>query len=105
MAHVAWTRPALNELFEIATAIAENAESRAEKFVAGAFDKTDLLGQHPFLGQVFRHDVPGKLRQLVYGDYLLIYHILGDVVEILAITHGSRNLWLLSKEIQSRNET
>jgi plasmid stabilization system protein ParE len=51
MAQVAWTGPALSELFNIATTIARHSDIRAEKFVDGAFDKTDRLGEHPHLGQ------------------------------------------------------
>jgi plasmid stabilization system protein ParE len=54
----------------------------------------DHLETFPRLGRMvpdFHHDA---LRELIVGDYRIIYRIVDDELRILTVVHGSRDLML-----------
>lgn len=50
------------------------------------------LGSFPLLGRVVPEYDDVAIRELVVRSYRLIYQVDGDVVSIVAIVHGSRDL-------------
>lgn len=51
----------------------------------------DLLTLHPFSGAP-REDIAPGIRHLVVGEYLTLYRVGEDSVEILRVLHGRRNI-------------
>jgi toxin ParE1/3/4 len=50
-----------------------------------------LLTLHPFSGAP-RDDMAPGIRHLVVGDYLTLYRVRGDAIEIVRVLHGHRNI-------------
>ncbi|WP_244571256.1 type II toxin-antitoxin system RelE/ParE family toxin [Mesorhizobium carmichaelinearum] len=49
------------------------------------------LASFPFSGAP-RDDIAPGIRHLVVGDYLTLYRVNDDVIEILRVLHGHRNI-------------
>lgn len=85
-----WTRAALRNLQDIAEYIAADNPYRASSFVLELRDKLELLQQHPTLGRVGR--VPGTRELVIHRNYLAIYRLQDDEVQILRIHHVARRI-------------
>jgi toxin ParE1/3/4 len=48
-----------------------------------------LLADHPYAGPS-RDDIAPGVRHLVIGEYLTLYRVTDDTVEILRVLHGRR---------------
>jgi toxin ParE1/3/4 len=51
-----------------------------------------LLARYPYLGRRRDEDLRPGLRSLAAGDYVVIYRIVNNVVLILHVMHGSRDI-------------
>jgi toxin ParE1/3/4 len=55
-------------------------------------NKSKSLGRHPRIGHVVPEYHSESIRQILEGNYRIIYRTLPDRVEILAVIHGAREL-------------
>jgi toxin ParE1/3/4 len=85
-----WTRTALRSADEIAAYIALDNPPRATSFVKELRQSTDRLASFPGMGRAGR--VPGTRELVIHKNYLAIYRVRGDDVEILRIHHVARLL-------------
>ncbi|GFP22001.1 hypothetical protein HKBW3S06_01227 [Candidatus Hakubella thermalkaliphila] len=92
MARVSWTPQALEDLEAICIFIARDAPQYARLFAARAFQIADRLTDFPFSGRVVPEIGREDVREIIFGNYRIIYRVLGDEVEILTIHHGGRLL-------------
>ncbi|WP_245435805.1 type II toxin-antitoxin system RelE/ParE family toxin [Mesorhizobium tamadayense] len=51
----------------------------------------DLLTLHPFSGAP-RDDIAPGIRHLIVGEYLTLYRVGEDAIEIIRVLHGRRNI-------------
>jgi toxin ParE1/3/4 len=87
---IKWTRAALASVDEIAGFIAKDNPSRATSFVLELQAAVTQLQAHPGMGRAGR--VPGTRELVLHKNYIAIYRVRGDVVEILRLHHAARNL-------------
>ena len=80
-----WTKTALRSVDEIAGFIAEDSPTRATSFVLELKDAVTKLQVHPGMGRAGR--VPGTRELVVHKNYLAIYRMRGEDVEILRLHH------------------
>ena len=99
MASVTWTDPALDDLREICEFISRGSPRLAEIFAARAFTATDRLNMFPSSGRIVPEFERQDMREIILGNYRIIYHVLPDEVEISAVVHGARQV---SSEILER---
>ena len=85
-----WTRTALRCVDEIAGFIAADNPSRATSFVRELQDAVNKLQAHPGMGRAGR--VPGTRELVLHKNYIAIYRVRGDDVEILRLHHVARKL-------------
>ena len=85
-----WTRTALRSVDEIAGFIAADNPSRATSFVRELKDAVNKLQAHPGMGRSGR--VPGTRELVLHKNYIAIYRVRGDDVEILRLHHVARKL-------------
>ncbi len=62
----------------------------ADRFVDMVSMKASRLGEFPLSG-VLRDDLRPGVRQIVCGRYLILYRVLPDRVEILAVAHSAQD--------------
>jgi len=83
---------ALLDLSAIGEFIAEANPARAETFVEEITDRCQRLGfmpnAHPLIP---RHEESG-IRRYPFREYLILYRIVEQEVEILRVVHGARDL-------------
>lgn len=88
MTRVRFLRPAEEEL--LATVAFYNARipGLGSEFLAEVERTTALVAEHPLLGATFDEDIRRVLVRRF--PYSLLYHVIGDEVLILAVSHHSR---------------
>lgn len=101
---VRWTRTAADDLEEIAGYIAEDAPTAARRFVRQLRDAARSLKELPERGRRVPELEPMELRELLHGDYRLVYRIEPEAVLILTIAHGARDLEALWARRQQSGE-
>ena len=92
MAQVRWTHQALNDLEAICLFIARDAPQVATVFADRAFRATDHLADHPRLGRIVPELAIETIREVILGNYRIIYRIRQDEVQVVTIHHGARLL-------------
>ncbi|MEN9763916.1 MAG: hypothetical protein RI906_3742 [Pseudomonadota bacterium] len=85
-----WTKTALRSVDEIASFIAKDNPARATSFVLELKDAVAKLQSHPGMGRAGR--VPGTRELVLHKNYIAIYRVRGDDVEILRLHHVALNL-------------
>jgi len=85
------SRRARLDLIDIWRFVAEDDPNAADRLLETIDAKCSLLRDHPFLGQA-REDIRHGFRYLVIGEYLILYRVMEDCVEIVRIVHGKRDL-------------
>jgi len=91
MTDVVFRPDAEADLLMIALHIAEHSPSRARKLVARLKTRAEILKLHPLAGRP-RLELGEDLRSLSERPYVLIYRLIGEHAEIVAILHGARDL-------------
>ena len=87
---IRWTKTALASVDEIAGFIAIDNPTRATSFVLELQTAVTKLRVHPGMGRAGR--VPGTRELVLHKNYIAIYRVRGDNVEILRLHHAARNL-------------
>jgi addiction module RelE/StbE family toxin len=87
---IKWTRAALASVDEIAGFISKDNPIRATSFVLELQAAVAQLEGHPGMGRAGR--VSGTRELVLHKNYIAIYRVRGDAVEILRLHHAARNL-------------
>ena len=87
---IKWTKTALGSVNEIAGFIAKDNPTRANSFVLELQAAVTKLQGHPGMGRAGR--VPGTRELVLHQNYIAIYRVRGDDVEILRLHHAARTL-------------
>jgi len=85
-----WTKTALSSVDDIAGFIAKDNPRRATCFVLELKNAVTKLQAHPGMGRAGR--VHGTRELVLHKNYIAIYRVRGDDVEILRLHHVARNL-------------
>ena len=97
MAQVLKTPRAQADLEAILEELESKSTPAAERFAASVDRKCQALGRIPELGRA-RDEILLGLRSTPVGKYVLFYRLRGEVVEVLRIVHGRRDLGRILKE-------
>lgn len=81
-----WRASALDDLETIISYIADRNAAAAERLQAAIEACAEGLPQHPFLYRPGRVD--GTREAVVHPNYILIYSLDDDAVEIIAVVHS-----------------
>ncbi len=89
---ILWAEPALEDLRNLHSYIAKDSEIYARSFVQRIILAADRLSDFPKLGRVVPEADEETIRELLYHNYRIIYRIKSELVEILTVIHGGRDL-------------
>ena len=92
MVKVIWTSNARNDLKSIFDYISEDSNFYAKRFIDKIIKKVDVLENYPNLGRVVPEFQNPHLRELIEGNYRIVYRILKDQVQILRVHHSSKEI-------------
>ena len=94
MAQIVWTNNALIDLNEIGEYIATDWPKYTELTVSKLYHKVEVLEEYPRIGRVVPEARNDSLRELIEGNYRIIYEVDDDAVFILTVHHSARELKL-----------
>jgi plasmid stabilization system protein ParE len=90
--NIVWSPLAVNRASEIAGYIAQDKPSAAEKWIKTVFSKVEQLKSSPEIGRAVPEIRNNQFREIIYGNYRIIYRIETEQISILTIRHGKQIL-------------
>jgi toxin ParE1/3/4 len=93
MAEVIWSDSAIQDLNDIGEYISKDSEKYAEITVNQLFSSTDILEDQPKAGKIVPEFEIESIRELIRGNYRIVYQLIEDqLIQILAVHHSARLL-------------
>lgn len=89
---IIWSPLAVDRASEITDYIAQDKPSAAEKWIDTVFSKVEQLKSSPEIGRIVPEINDSQFRELIYGNYRIIYRIETKQISILTIRHGRQIL-------------
>ncbi|TAL26513.1 MAG: type II toxin-antitoxin system RelE/ParE family toxin [Nitrospirae bacterium] len=89
---IIWSPLAVDRASEIADYIAQDKPSAAEKWINIVFSKVEQLKSSPEIGRILPEINDSRFRELIYGNYRIIYRIETKQISILTIRHARQIL-------------
>jgi toxin ParE1/3/4 len=89
---VVWSPLAIDRAAEIAKYIAQDNMIAAESWIDTVFAKVEQLKSFPESGRIVPEINSLKIKELIYGNYRIIYRIQEKQISILTIRHGKQIL-------------
>jgi toxin ParE1/3/4 len=91
MVKVIWTDSAIQDLQDIGEYISKDSFRYAEQTVASLFDAPSILNNHPKAGKMVPEFGLQTIRELICGNYRIIYQIVNfEQIDILSVHNSSR---------------
>jgi toxin ParE1/3/4 len=89
---VSWSPLAIDRVSEIAEYIARDNPGAAKSWADTVFEKVASLKSHPESGRVVPEVNNRAIRELIYGNYRIVYRVEEKRVSILTVRHGKQIL-------------
>ena len=89
---IIWSPLAVDRLSEIAAYIAQENPAAAEKWVDAVFRKVKDLQSFPESGRIVPETESRTIRELIYGNYRIIYRLEEKRISVLTVRHGKQIL-------------
>ena len=83
---------AVDRVSEIAEYIAQDNPEAAEKWIDGVFKKVEELGTFPESGRAVPETHISTIRELIFGNYRVVYRLEEKRVSVLTVRHGKQIL-------------
>jgi toxin ParE1/3/4 len=92
MAEIRWTLQAADDLEAIAEFISVDSSQYAQLFALHVLKAIERLATFPRSGRVVPELGNAAIREIILGNYRIVYRLRKDIVEILTVYHGARLL-------------
>ena len=89
---VAWTEQAFRRLAEIEDYIADDDPEAALAWTGRLLERAELLAEFPGMGRRVPEIPLAPFRELILGNYRLVYRVRAGVVEVLTVFEAHRLL-------------
>jgi plasmid stabilization system protein ParE len=83
---------ALLDLDEIWGYIAQDDIEAADRWISKLLDACEMLARNPRAGHTRKDLTENSFLFWPVGEYLIVYRILGNGIEIVAVTQGARDI-------------
>ena len=87
-----WTEVAVADLENIRDYIKKDSEHYAIRFVEKIIEAVEKLLKFPEIGRAVPEAASENIRELIFHNYRIMYHIEPRRILILTIMHGAREL-------------
>ncbi len=94
MVKVIWTEFALDDLQLIHEYISKDSKLYADKFIEKLISRVDQLEKFPESGRIAPELDSEKIRELIEGNYRIVYKINPNHIGIVRVHHSARQLKL-----------
>lgn len=95
MAELIWTEFALEDLKSIHEYISIDSKIYANRFIDKLISRVDQLTENPMSGRIVPEYSVITLRELIEGNYRIIYQVNFESVAIIRVHHAARQLNLI----------
>ena len=92
MVKIVWTDLAKEDLRSIFDYISRDSRVYASRYVDKLISRVDQLESNPKSGRIVPEINKEEVRELIEGNYRLVYKYIGDIVTMLRVHHSSRQL-------------
>ena len=92
MADVIWAPKALDDLEDLIEFISRDAPMTARRFAQKIIARVEMLKHQPLIGGYVLEDDTRTYREVLQGNYRVIYRVAGELVIVVAVHHGARLL-------------
>ena len=93
MVRINWTIQAKNDLKSISDYISLDSKKYAKLQVLKIMKRTQILKSHIRIGKAVEEIQNQNIREIVLGNYRIIYKIINETqIDILTIHHSAKNL-------------
>jgi toxin ParE1/3/4 len=92
MEKIIWTEQARDDLKIIYEYIYKDSPKYADITIDNIIQITERLKIFPYSGRVVPELRNEYIREIIYGNYRIIYHIVSDKVYILTVYHSTMQL-------------
>ncbi len=89
---IIWSPLAIERAKEIVDYITQDKPSAAEKWIEIVFSKVEVLASSPEIGRIVPEVENPRFREIIYGNYRIVYRIDKKQISILTIRHGAQIL-------------
>jgi toxin ParE1/3/4 len=89
---IIWSPLSIERITEIAKFIAEDKPGAADKWIDSIFSTTEKLIEFPQSGRMVPELDHEEIREIIHGNYRIIYQISSENIEILTVRHGRQLL-------------
>ncbi len=90
--NIEWTEPALADLTALHDYIARDSGYYATQFVSRILGAVTKLEAFPEMGRRVPESDQDAIREILFQSYRIIYRLSPQLIQILAVLHGSRDL-------------
>ena len=87
---VVWSPVALRRVEEIVDHLSSDRPGAAAEWAEGLFDLVGRLKAFPDRGRMVPELGQSSIRELIYGDYRVVYRVEGSKIGVLTVRHGRR---------------
>jgi toxin ParE1/3/4 len=101
---VKWTTPAKLDLKDIHDYIARDSKYYAQKVSYDIVDKSDKVQHAPKIGRIVPEINDPNIREVLVYSYRLIYEVLPNGIQVLALIHTRRNFTGNLEDLRKQEE-
>lgn len=87
-----WTETAIADLRAVEAYIGRRSPGYATSMIERIFDRCEPLSTQPQLGPVVHEFDEENLRELFENPYRIVYRIVDERIDVLAVVHAARKL-------------
>jgi addiction module RelE/StbE family toxin len=92
MVGISWTEQAIDDVEKICEFIARDSPGYAKIFAHKVYSSVDRLRKFPRSGRIVPELEIRSVREIIFGNYRIIYRIKKSEIDILTVYHSSRIL-------------
>lgn len=94
MTQVVWAPQAIQDVEAIRAHVTRDSAHYADLVVERLVVAVERLQDHPRSGRVVPELGDDSIREVIHGNYRVVYRLRHDVVEIATVFHGARSFRL-----------
>jgi len=87
---IVWSNTAINDMQRIKEYISQDSPYYALAFIKKLFETTKRTAAFPQIGRIVPEFNCADIRELIYRNYRIIYHLQNDIITVLTVIHGAR---------------
>ena len=92
MVAIVWTEVAIEDLAFLHEYISRDSKFYADRFIDKLIERIEQLEGFPKSGRVVPEFNSETIRELIEGNYRIVYEIKAELVSIIRIHHSARQL-------------